>query len=772
MFFWAFFATHLAWAASFHGRVVDADDIAISDAVVKVEGSLEVQTNFTGEFDLNGPVTAIRIESPGYEVLETSVQGSSQTFILTPLKDYHLEVTVVAQKKSLQSLTSESSVTVNDEQIQTYALAAEESIPKLIASTAPGVVQGGNNQLFFRGSHGNVQYQMDGIFIPESANDTFSQFINPDDLSDIEVISGGMAAEFGQRLNAIINLKSKSIQPGFHGLGRVRTGSYSMVNPFVNLTYGAETLKLMVSGSYLTTQRGLNTPEPISVNNLDQGGDQAVHDHAVANTEFFKLDWQPANKHKFSFLALHGYNFYQIPNYPTSFNASMSYFAIKPDAGCSDHAHDMAIRFVPSYTNDAQWMRTALVQGRYEFAISENWLLEVTPIFRLARLAVLADAPNDLITANASSPDYISGTNPLAFSMDRVTNSGAFNWAFRWTNDLHRVKFGSQSLFSETTGFIRIDRTNTAAKVRTDPTDAFYQGFFVQDDWKVADLWVINMGLRFDVTKFYINRAYMSENQLGPRLGVSFNAWSGGILHAFYGRLFQPAAPENLRFFFDADELSIQTYDIKAEKDDYFEFGVSQKLENHLVKVVGYYAYATDMIDQAQLFNTPLSQPFNFAQGFREGLDLSLHSQWSDLWSSYVNYSWAQAKGRGISGGLWANDHPVSASYQLLDHVQAHTVNSGLQMKLLEWSGFIQALYSSGFNTGAHNNIPIRPHWTLSSGVAYQFGQSAMPWSKVSVSLDVTNILNDRYPITIANVFNGTQYAAGRQWFVQAKKAF
>jgi outer membrane receptor protein involved in Fe transport len=60
----------------------------------------------------------------------------------------------------------------------------------------------------------------------------------------------------------------------------------------------------------------------------------------------------------------------------------------------------------------------------------------------------------------------------------------------------------------------------------------------------------------------------------------------------------------------------------------------------------------------------------------------------------------------------------------------------------------------------------------VNSSFGYTFLDQESVFSGLKMQLDITNILNDRYPITIANPFNGTQYAAGRQFFLSVQKSF
>ena len=108
-------------------------------------------------------------------------------------------------------------------------------------------------------------------------------------------------------------------------------------------------------------------------------------------------------------------------------------------------------------------------------------------------------------------------------------------------------------------------------------------------------------------------------------------------------------------------------------------------------------------------------------------------------------------------------------SYQYLDHVQVHTVNSGLTFSKNHFWSTVQGLYGSGLRTGPNNSLSLPDHFTMDLGAGYEFhGKSWLTQFKLSGNL--LNIFDNTYPITIANGFNGSHYAAGREFFIRLVK--
>jgi outer membrane receptor protein involved in Fe transport len=301
----------------------------------------------------------------------------------------------------------------------------------------------------------------------------------------------------------------------------------------------------------------------------------------------------------------------------------------------------------------------------------------------------------------------------------------------------------------------------------------YQEGAYVQDDIQIGKVLVFNAGLRYDAIQFVFADSNSLDYLLQPRLGLNILVADGTKAHLFYGKLFQPAPAENLRDTFSTVGAGQLTpYDLKAEKDDYYEVGVAQQLgDGYVVTVNTYYKDAVNMLDDVQLLNTAISQPYNFARGFAYGTEVSINGKLFGVLSDYLNYSYEVAAGQGISGGIFAFPvgTDVGGDYQMLDHVQLNTFNGGLTYSQgAFWLG-ASGLYGGGLRTGPNNTGELPAHFSMDATVGYAF-QSANWFGNWKLSGDVLNIFDNAYPISVANGFNGSHYAAGRELMVHLSK--
>lgn len=732
-------------------------------------------------FPLNLGDYEVRVQNAGFEPAQMQVHVSSGgetqgDLQLNAVSSGEMVVEVKAKRKLVQSSSSVSSSEVNQEKIKQLPQGSEISLPKLITSTTPGVVQGPFGQMFFRGNHGNIQYQIDGVQMPESPSNTFGQAFSPRNIDHMEVITGGIPAEYGQRLGAVVNIVTKTGPENPGGEVELNYGSYNTISPHV--LYGGSTpsgdLHYFLSLNYNRTDRGIDTPQPKGTDNQSQGGKDAVHDVAYGNSEFGKVDWQINNTDKLTFTVFNSQNKFQIPNYPSTFRPGTSFFTDPDQFGNEGEPHGApTFNYVPSDTDDTQAETNTYGQVVWKHTFSEKAFLQFAPYYKYSSITVTNDPSNDLYTS-ASGAYPVANAQPTSFALDRQTHN--LGMKTDYTHRLHEVvlmKTGFQLQASRSTGMLSIQRDlNGTVFSDSSPTNGYYESVYNQYQVSLAKSLTLNLGLRFDATQFAFSGLSTSDYLFQPRTGLTWMATDTTRFHIFYGKLFQPAAAENLRTTFNYVQQSPQPYDIKAEKDDYYEAGVAQQIFNQVLSVNGYYRDATDMLDDAQLLNTSMSQPYNFGKGYAYGVEASLKGPIYGDWSEFINYSYGIAKGNDvISGGAWAAEQPHSSGYSYLDHVQFHTATAGVTYATQWFWWTTQGLYGSGLRTGHDKSASLPAHITFDTTVGYEFHGKSW-FSQFRLSGDVLNIFDNVYPITIANGYNGSHYAPGRQFFIRIAKSF
>jgi hypothetical protein len=86
---------------------------------------------------------------------------------------------------------------------------AVSRIESIVAST-PGFVTDDNGRMHPRGSESQVQYVIDGVPVTDNMSAIFSTSLDARTLRTVEVLTGGIPAEFGDKLAGVINVNTRS----------------------------------------------------------------------------------------------------------------------------------------------------------------------------------------------------------------------------------------------------------------------------------------------------------------------------------------------------------------------------------------------------------------------------------------------------------------------------------------------------------------------------------------------------------------------------------
>src|ERR1700694_98337 len=140
----------------------------------------------------------------------------------------------------------------------------------------PGVTQDSFGQLHVRDEHGNLQYRIDDVLIPEGIPG-FGPELQTRFADNISLITGALPAQFGFRTTAVIDIHTKNGAVFQQGQASIYVGSFDTISPSVE--YGGVTGKLSyyVTASYLHSGIGIENPTP---------SDNPIHDDTDQFKEF------------------------------------------------------------------------------------------------------------------------------------------------------------------------------------------------------------------------------------------------------------------------------------------------------------------------------------------------------------------------------------------------------------------------------------------------------------------------------------------------------
>ena len=293
---------------------------------------------------------------------------------------------------------------------------------------------------------------------------------------------------------------------------------------------------------------------------------------------------------------------------------------------------------------------------------------------------------------------------------------------------------------------------------------ALFFGLYLQDEWKIQPKVTLNFGVRWDL----FSSSADNENQASPELHLIYQPTDSTALHAGYARYFTPPPLENV------NSSTVQKFDntsnasatdqadpVKAERANYFDVGVSQKILPGLqVGLDGYYKNARNQLDDGLFGQTLILSAFNYTRGEIYGVEFTSSYTTGGL-SLYANVAYSVAKGEEWSSAQFLFD-PADIAYVknhwiYLDHDQRVSGSFGASYLWKRSDGstrfYVDALYGSGLrNDGtAPDGSTIPNGGTVPSyysvGVGVEEGFKFHGKEHLRARLDVVNITDQIYDL-------------------------
>ena len=679
------------------------------------------------------------------------------------------EVVVTARRlnsarSEIETQTGASTYTISNDAIAA-APGGENVGMNQVLLQAPDVVQDSFGQLHVRGDHNDLQYRLNGIILPEGIS-VFSQTLSPRLISSLSLITGALPAEYSLRTAGVIDLTTNSgvLQPG--GSVSLYGGSHGTFQPSADYGGSDGNFSYFVSADMLRNDLGIESPD---------GSSDPLHDHSTQTHAFGYFEDILNSDNRLSFILGSSDDAFQIPNQrglqPT-LNLAVNGVSDFLSDDLNENQHELEEYAI------ASWQHS---QGAFNLQSSLS--------VRYSSLHFAPDWVGDLLY-NGIAQDAFKSDTAIGWQTD----------ASYELSDAHTLRGGTYLQHDSATS-----ATNSSVlPIAADGTQASeipqfivdngtqsqaIEGVYLQDEWKALSALTINYGLRFDHYS-----AYSSGSQVSPRLNFVWKPASDTTVHGGYSRYFTPppfelVGSETFAKFAGTTALppGTETLDTApvAEKADYYDFGVQQKLLNRTL-TLGVDAYAEtsqNLIDEGQFGAPIILTPFNYRYGRIGGVEFTSNYAISHF-SAYANLAFQSAKGKDVESSQF-NFTPQQLDYLLdnyihLDHEERVSASGGISYMwrgtqfstdMIFGTGLRQDLVlSDGFNIPNGDHTPSYVQTNLGISHAFKVDQRG----PLTVRFDVINLFDKVYEIrsgTGIGVF-APQYGPRRGLFAGVSKDF
>lgn len=746
------------------GQPIAGVTVTLKMSTGEVVGTTTTDAGGHFNFADNAPGAYIVLsDKAGYEFSSTNVtlQGgvASTTITLAASKVPEINITVARLENARNGLSPKTGGSVYhfDADNVNNMPQGESTAFNQVLLQAPGVANDSFGQLHVRGDHGNTQYRINGVILPEGLSG-FGQSLDTRFAQKIDLLTGALPAQYGYRTAGVIEINTKT---KFEGGGHVDLygGSNNTFNPSIEYGNTDGNLSYFLDASYLTNDRGIESPTPDA---------SAIHDRTDQYKGFGYLSYlvNPDTKLSLMFGSYDGK--FQIPNNPGQ----------TPDPNGLGILAQLPAGYNPNSAalNDQQREVNRFAVTSLQSSLSDSFDYQVALFTRYSSVHYLPDINGNLAFNGVASDVFRSSSSSgvQADGSDRLNEThtlrmGLFASSENVQNNNSSTVFPVNSGTGLVSGpaFTIVD--NNAKNGNT------LLGAYLQDEWKATGKLTVNYGARFDQVN-----AFVTEHQLSPRLGVVYKSSDQTTWHTGYARYFTPPPTELVSsttqalFQNTTNAAPGLNSPVKSERANYLDAGVTHQLTRTTsLGLDTFYKQSRNTIDEGQFGPAVILTPYNYEQGKIYGIELTSNYK-SDDFSGYANLARTKSMAKNIISSQFLFDQATldyaANNWVNVDHQQALSASTGGSYLVSGTKLNADLLFQSGLRNGFANTTSLPSYTVLNLGASRKVNLGNL--GSIEARLAVTNALDRIYKIRDGSgigVF-APQYGPRRGLFVGVSK--
>ena len=735
----------------------------VADALVSATGNNVQQTTKTdvvGEFRFS-------TLSPGSYALNASAPGKSGSLmvdlpaagaVVTIAMVSHIGSVTASVARTAPIRGSGTDLTLNSTVLSRTP--ASGSFPEMLIQL-PGAARGANGVVHINGDHGDINYIVDGVSVPQALNRVIGTEFNPGDAAFVDVLEGAYPAQYGERFATVLNISTRTTagveRPG--ATLELDGGSFATYDAAFGFhdRVGSGTFVMAVQNG--VNGRGLDPPQPASMHNAASNSNQFVRYTLPFHGDFLNLTIS------------HSYNTFKIPN-------------------ATDDGQ-------PAASDDVETQDDTFAALTYRHPVGDRGAFTIGGGYKRSDIRDFGDPLNDWtygFALNASNgglptdcfnaltiPNYSTTTCGYSLADNRTAYDYLIDADYALSSRNHTVRYGGSydiadvpksydialqpadylaPLLAPTTPLAPFPVIDNA------PNVGHIEAAYAQDSWQMGPRYQLDYGLRWTAFQIFSTSFDQGFAQFSPRVKLTRFFWPRSSAYVYYGRFFTPFSFENVSPY--AAYLlnlpispTLAQFDLKPQRDSDYEIGGHLPFGDGDLGLRIMQKDATDLIDDTQVGVTLLHQDINYQLG-RIATQSAVYQQTLvHNGRFYVTANHTYSVNKGCETQLLAPCFGAPTDWTPADHEQRWGATAGIVLNDARGGWFsADGEYGSGLSSaacppGTPGFCKYTPHAVLSIEKGFALGPQTSAW------LRITNLLNNRYWITLDNA-QGNHYAAGR----------
>jgi len=716
--------------------------------------------------------------SPGtYTLFAASEEGSGRLVVDLPASG--ATVTLELGVKTIASVTTVARLPVairgsgTDLTLNAAALSktpASGNFPELLIQL-PGAARGANGVVHLNGDHGDINYIVDGVVVPQELNRVVGTEFNPGDAAFVDVLQGAYPAQYGERFATILNISTRTgaAAPRPGASLEVDGGSFATFDGTLGYhdRIGPGALVLAVQNG--SNGRGLDPPQPTSLHNEASNANQFVR---------YTLPYGREANNYMNLTISHAYHTFQIP--------------LATDSG------------QPADTDDNETQDDTFAALQFRHPIGDRGAFSFGGGYKRSQIRDFGDPINDwsygfvLNAASGGLPtdcfnaltitNYSNVTCAYTLADHRTASDYLLNADYALGSSTHTVRWGGSydTTLVPKTYDIALQPGNYLAPLFTPgtplapysvidnaPNVGHTEAAFVQDSWQVGPSYEVDYGVRWTAFQIFSTQFDQGFAQFSPRVKVTRLFGPRASAYVYYGRFFTPFSFENVSpaaaFLLNLPlQPTLAQFDLRPQRDSVYEVGGHIPLGAGDLGLRVMQKNATDLIDDTQVGVTLLHQDINYQLG-RIATQSAYYQQGLTRGGRfYVTVNHTYSVNKGCETQLLAPCFGSPTDWTPADHEQRYGATAGVVFNDTRGGWFsMDEEYGSGLSSaacppGTPGFCKYTPHTTFSLEKGMPIGANSSAWARID------NLLGHQYWITLANA-QGNHYAPGRTFYVGVK---
>jgi outer membrane receptor protein involved in Fe transport len=622
--------------------------------------------------------------------------------------------------------------TIGQNEIQSIGQGTDGSFQQ-IAIQAPGAYQDEFGEIHIRGDHGDIQYRVNGVFLPEQLNG-FGQEVDPRLINSVTLIDGTLPAQFGDRTAGIFDIKTKTGSELNDTQVATYGGSRGTFNQAITTGASRGDFEYFISASHDHNDLGIDNPTSSAA---------AVHDATDQERAFSYLSYRLNNDSRLTLLLNASASTFQIPDTPgLSPVFTVSGTPLADSSSINEHQTEQNYYSVLSYQTTVGSLSA-----------------QVSAYTRFTTILFTPDDVGDLlfdgVVAGVRNSDLANGVQ--AEASYSINSQHTIRFGGLLTYDSEELSTRA-STFPSTTQFMpdtppalqSSDQPIVAAGISRN--SGVTTGAYLQDEWSLSGAFTLNYGLRYDV----FNTNFDRESQVSPRVNLVWKMSSETTAHAGYARYFTPPTLQyisgsTISDFENTTNAPFNDVDgpQKAERSNYFDAGLSRQLtRSWLINVDSFIKFAKNLLDDGQFGNAVILNNFNYKTGKIYGAEFSTTYRRGPL-SLYGNFSYVQTSARDVdssqyefpSGELaYISTHDIQ-----LDHQQQFSASAGGAYHIRsDTRVYADFLYGDGLRAGFANLQKLPSYHPINVGFEHTI---TLQGNDLKLRFDCLNLFDEVYEL-------------------------